>query len=272
MELSIKKEKFKVIGVKVKPCGRVFLYRAEKLYLSPGEKVVVETMFGMTVGIVVGEVQTKEIPDVYKLKKIIRKATKQDCKAEQKNKELEKEAFNFCLERINARGLPMKLVITEVMLDRNRIIFYFTADGRIDFRELVKDLAAKFKTRIEMRQIGVRDEAKMLGGIGVCGRVVCCNSFLDNFIPISIKMAKEQEMVLNTTKLTGLCSRLMCCLSYEYEGKIEGEDEIPISDESIFQQCCSEKLNEIKTPKEDCPKKNNNKFKHRKKKSRKRRK
>ncbi len=219
------------VGVRFKPCGRVYIFDARDLDVHPGDRVVVESMFGLTLGTVVKEFKKEEINlEGKEIKQIVRIATDEDFKNARENEPLQEEAFNFCLERIKARGLPMKLVGTEATLDRRRIIFYFTADGRIDFRELVKDLAAKFKTRIEMRQIGVRDEAKLIGGIGICGRVLCCNSFLSEFVPISIKMAKDQELVLNTSKLTGLCGRLMCCLSYEYEGKIEGEDEIITED------------------------------------------
>jgi hypothetical protein len=159
---------------------------------------------------------------VKEVKKVLRKATEDDFKQKVNNEGLEGEARAYCLERIMARGLPMKLISTEVTLDRKRIIFYFAADGRIDFRELVKDLAAKFKTRIEMRQIGVRDEAKIVGGLGICGRELCCRTFLTSFEPISIKMAKSQELVLNANKLSGVCGRLMCCLSYEYGENGEG--------------------------------------------------
>ncbi|NOX21143.1 MAG: stage 0 sporulation protein [Nitrospirae bacterium] len=219
------------VGVRFKPCGRVYIFDARDLNVHPGDRVVVESMFGLTLGTVVKEFKKEEVNlEGKEIKQIVRIATDEDFKNARENEPLQEEAFKFCLERIKARGLPMKLVGTEATLDRRRIIFYFTADGRIDFRELVKDLAAKFKTRIEMRQIGVRDEAKLIGGIGICGRVLCCNSFLSEFVPISIKMAKDQELVLNTSKLTGLCGRLMCCLSYEYEGKIEGEDEIITED------------------------------------------
>jgi hypothetical protein len=157
----------------------------------------------------------------------------------EENKKLEKEARDFCVERVMARGLQMKLVGAEATLDRKRIIFYFTADGRIDFRELVKDLAARFKTRIEMRQIGVRDEARLIGGLGVCGRELCCNTFLTSFEPVSIKMAKKQELVLNVGKLSGLCGRLMCCLRYEYDGDMESissDDEIPIEHGEVSEE------------------------------------
>jgi cell fate regulator YaaT (PSP1 superfamily) len=151
------------------------------------------------------------------LKKVVRIANAEDLRHKQENEKFEREAKSFCYERIMARGLPMKLVCSEVALDRKRIVFYFTADGRIDFRELVKDLAAKFKTRIEMRQIGVRDKAKLVGGLGICGKELCCRIFLTSFEPISIKMAKQQDLSLNTGKLSGTCGRLMCCLGYEYD-------------------------------------------------------
>ena len=184
---------------------------------------MVESELGLSIGNVVIERHLIESPSK-ELKKVLRKAAEEDLRQKTDNEALEAEARAYCIERIMARGLPMKLICTEVTLDRKRIIFYFAAEGRIDFRELVKDLAAKFKTRIEMRQIGVRDEAKMLGGLGVCGRELCCKKFLTTFEPISIKMAKSQELVLNANKLSGVCGRLMCCLSYEYN---EGEDEAP---------------------------------------------
>lgn len=237
---STLKEIKKPVGVRFRPCGRVYTFDAGELEVSPGQAVVVESMFGLTIGRVVKHLSEEELSsDIKEVKSIIRIATEDDFKKAEDNRSLQEEAFQFCLERIEARGLPMKLVSTEVTLDRRRIIFYFTADGRIDFRELVKDLAARFRTRIEMRQIGVRDEAKLLGGLGICGRVLCCNSFLSEFAPISIKMAKEQELVLNTSKLTGLCGRLMCCLSYEYEGSFEGEDEMIVEDMEgcLCQEC-----------------------------------
>jgi hypothetical protein len=167
------------------------------------------------------------------LKKILRKATDQDFCSQQENSELERDAKAFCLERIRARGLEMKLVCTEATLDKKRIIFYFTADGRIDFRELVKDLASKFKTRIEMRQIGVRDETKLVGGLGICGKEVCCRTFLTGFAPISIRMAKKQELVLNTSKLSGLCGRLMCCLNYEIDEESTGKSVSPVRSDQV---------------------------------------
>ncbi len=240
----------KPVGVRFKPCGRMYIFDACDLEVTAGESVVVESMFGLTIGKIVRELSPEDVNlEGKEIKKVIRIATEEDFKKAEDNKSLQDEAFKFCLERIEARGLPMKLVGTEATLDRRRIIFYFTADGRIDFRELVKDLAAKFRTRIEMRQIGVRDEAKLLGGIGICGRVLCCNSFLSEFAPISIKMAKDQELVLNTSKLTGLCGRLMCCLSYEYEGKIEGEDEVITEDMEgcLCEECRSPEVTVVKT-------------------------
>ncbi|NOZ26233.1 MAG: stage 0 sporulation family protein [Nitrospirae bacterium] len=220
-----------VVGVRFKPCGKIYSFDPGGLELRKGDKVVVESMFGLTIGTVVLErveprPEKGDSPDEKgerkgkaskELKPVVRKATEEDIQTAENNRELEDEARRHCLERIAARGLPMKLVCTEATLDRKRIIFYFTADGRIDFRELVKDLASKFRTRIEMRQIGVRDESKLIGGIGVCGREFCCRTFLTNFAPISIRMAKEQELVLNAAKLSGVCGRLMCCLSYEYD-------------------------------------------------------
>lgn len=231
-----------IIAVKITPCNRLYYYESEEP-LNPGDRVVVETMFGIRVGEVKALLTEEDLPENIQLSPVIRRASEDDIRQEEENRSLEEESFQFCLERIEARGLPMKLVRTEVMLDRRRIVFYFTADGRVDFRELVRDLASRFKTRIEMRQIGVRDEAKMLGGIGICGRVTCCSQFLQHFAPISIRMAKEQDLVLNTSKLTGLCGRLMCCLSYEFEGTIEGEDELPIETEdgTICEECYEEK-------------------------------
>ncbi len=232
----------RLVGVRFKPCGRVYAYLMGKEDLKRGDPVVVESLFGVTIGTVVGYIEDRdEAPK--ELKQVIRKATEDDFRQSEENRSLAEDARLFCLERIKVRGLKMKLVGTEVTLDRKRIIFYFTADGRIDFRELVKDLASQFRTRIEMRQIGVRDEAKLLGGIGICGKALCCNTFLVNFAPISIKMAKEQELALNTTKLSGVCGRLMCCLGYEYGeegGKVDGfRDEEIVEDEGgcLCEEC-----------------------------------
>lgn len=224
-----------VAGVRFKTCGKIYDFAIESIELKQGDLVVVESDFGLSTGsVIIGPrfVESSERD----LKKILRLVTDEDRKTMQDNKNLEKEARAFCLERIMARGLQMKLVGAESTLDRKRIVFYFTADGRIDFRELVKDLAARFKTRIEMRQIGVRDEAKQVGGFGMCGRELCCSTFLTSFDPVSIKMAKQQELSLNVGKLSGLCSRLMCCLRYEYDGTLENfdsDDEIPAGREDM---------------------------------------
>jgi cell fate regulator YaaT (PSP1 superfamily) len=204
-----------VIGIRFKSCGKIYDFESNGFDVQRGDRVVVESEFGLSIGTVV--VGPREIePPARELKKVLRVAGEDDFRQKEENEEFEREARNFCVERIMARGLPMKLVCSEVTLDRKRIIFYFTADGRIDFRELVKDLAAKFKTRIEMRQIGVRDKAKLVGGLGLCGKELCCRLFLTSFEPISIKMAKQQDLTLNTGKLSGICGRLMCCLGYEY--------------------------------------------------------
>jgi len=211
------------VGVRFRSCGKVYDFDSEGLVLKPGDLVIVESEMGLSIGNVV---QTGGIPGGEKeLKKVLRIASEEDLRESRANAELKKEAFEFCRERIMARGLQMKLIRTDVTLDRKRIIFYFVSEKRIDFRELVKDLAQKFRTRIEMRQVGVRDEAKLTGGLGICGRPLCCTSFLVEFAPISIKMAKKQELVLNTGKLSGCCGRLMCCLSYEYRDSDEPEAE-----------------------------------------------
>jgi cell fate regulator YaaT (PSP1 superfamily) len=224
-----------VVGIRFKTCGKIYDFEVNGIDIKEGDSVVVESDFGLSIGRVITGRHFIESPE-RELKKVIRLVSDEDIKNVEENKKLEKEARDFCVERVMARGLQMKLVGVEVTLDRKRIIFYFTADGRIDFRELVKDLAARFKTRIEMRQIGVRDEAKLIGGLGVCGRELCCNTFLSSFEPVSIKMAKRQELVLNVGKLSGLCGRLMCCLRYEYDGDMEdisSDDEVPIEDEKV---------------------------------------
>lgn len=201
------------VGIKLGTSGKIYGFKADGLELKRGEMVVVESDLGLSIGRVIAESYTVHTDK--ELRPVLRRVTEADLEQEKENDALKVQAHAFCNERIMARGLPMKLVATDVTLDRKRFIFYFVADTRIDFRELVKDLAANFRTRIELRQIGVRDEAKMVGGLGVCGRDLCCRRFLTSFAPISIRMAKQQELVLNTCKLSGVCGRLMCCLSYE---------------------------------------------------------
>jgi len=207
-----------VTGIRFKRVGKIYYFDPADLVLKNGDHVIVETSRGIEFGTVV--IAKKSVTDdeiVPPLKKIIRKATEEDEKAIEKNKEMEKEAFNLCQEKIRKHNLEMKLIDVEYTFDHNKVLFYFTADGRVDFRELVRDLAGVFKTRIELRQIGVRDESKMMGGLGICGRQLCCNLFLSDFVPVSIKMAKEQNLSLNPTKISGTCGRLMCCLKYEQE-------------------------------------------------------
>jgi cell fate regulator YaaT (PSP1 superfamily) len=208
----------KVVGVRFKRAGKIYYFDPGDLVIDLNQNVIVETARGIEFGLVVvpnREVDESEI--VAPLKKVIRIADPDDIAHAQDNDRKEKEAFNICLQKISDHKLDMKLIDVEYTFDNNKVLFYFTADGRVDFRELVKDLAAVFKTRIELRQIGVRDESKMMGGIGICGRVLCCNSFLGEFQPVSIKMAKEQSLSLNPTKISGTCGRLMCCLKYEQE-------------------------------------------------------
>lgn len=208
----------KVIGVRFRRAGKVYYFAPGNLQIEKGMHVIVETARGVEYGEVV--LPLKEVTDdsvVLPLKPVLRIATKEDDAQEARNREKEKEAFQICLEKIRKRELEMKLIEAEYTFDNNKVLFYFTADGRIDFRELVKDLAAVFKTRIELRQIGVRDETKIMGGIGICGRELCCNTFLPEFAPVSIRMAKEQNLSLNPTKISGVCGRLMCCLKNEQE-------------------------------------------------------
>ena len=199
----------KVIGVRFRKAGKVYYFSPGEMEIKTGEYVIVETARGIEYGHVV--LGTHEVDDkkvIQPLKPVIRMATEADEEIEKRNKEKEKEAFKICLEKIKKHELDMKLIDTEYTFDNNKVLFYFTADGRIDFRELVKDLASVFKTRIELRQIGVRDETKIVGGIGICGRPLCCASYLSEFIPVSIKMAKEQNLSLNPTKISGVCGRL----------------------------------------------------------------
>ncbi len=218
----------KVIGVRFRNAGKVYYFAPEDLEISQGDHVVVETARGVEYGYVV--LGIKEVDDeriVQPLKPVMRVATPEDDEKAEKNRDKEKEAYKICLEKIRKHGLDMKLIDAEYTFDNNKVLFYFTADGRIDFRELVKDLAAVFKTRIELRQIGVRDETKILGGIGICGRPLCCHSYLADFVPVSIKMAKEQNLSLNPTKISGVCGRLMCCLKNEQETYEELNSRLP---------------------------------------------
>lgn len=212
-----------LVGVRFKSSIKIYFFDPDGIDLKGGDLVVAETERGLTIGKVVLPPSEMEAPET-ELKKILRKVTEEDLENYKKNREDEKTAFKTCIEQIQKHQLPMKLVSTEYTLDRTKLIFYFTADGRIDFRELVKDLARIFKTRIEMRQIGVRDGAKMCGGVAICGRELCCEKFLTGFSPISIKMIRSQGLPLNPSKLSGMCGRLMCCLNYEMLNYIEGGD------------------------------------------------
>ena len=208
----------KVVGVRFRSAGKIYYFDPAECDMKVGTHVIVETARGVEYGTVM--IAPREVADdkvVQPLKSVIRVATKEDEKQERRNKEKEKDAFKICLEKIAKHKLEMKLVEAEYTFDNNKLLFYFTADGRIDFRELVKDLASVFRTRIELRQIGVRDETKILGGIGICGRELCCKSYLSEFAPVSIKMTKEQNLSLNPTKISGVCGRLMCCLKHEEE-------------------------------------------------------
>lgn len=208
----------KTVGVRFKKAGKIYYFDPDELDIKSEDNVIVETVRGIEFGEVV--LGIREVPEeqiVAPLKKVLRIATEDDKRIYQENKNKEADALAICLQKIQQHNLDMKLIDVEYTFDNNKIIFYFTADGRVDFRELVKDLASVFKTRIELRQIGVRDESKMIGGIGPCGRALCCSSFLGDFAPVSIKMAKEQSLSLNPAKISGICGRLMCCLKYEQE-------------------------------------------------------
>ena len=208
----------KIIGVRFRNVGKVYYFDPKSLDINVGDHVIVETARGVEYGLVVlGPKEVEESRIVQPLKEVIRVATPKDHSREETNRRKEKEAFQICLKKIADRKLEMKLSDADYTFDNSKVLFYFTADGRVDFRELVKDLAAVFKTRIELRQIGVRDETKILGGIGICGRPLCCHTYLSDFAPVSIKMAKEQNLSLNPTKISGTCGRLMCCLKNEQE-------------------------------------------------------
>ena len=218
----------KVIGVRFRQAGKVYYFDPLDMDIKRGDHVIVETARGVEYGnVVMGLKEVEEDKVVLPLKPVIRVATKEDDKKEQENRVKEKDAYKICHEKIRKHGLGMKLIDAEYTFDNNKVLFYFTADGRIDFRDLVKDLASVFKTRIELRQIGVRDETKILGGLGICGRALCCHSYLSEFAPVSIKMAKEQNLSLNPSKISGVCGRLMCCLTNEEETYEELNRQLP---------------------------------------------
>ena len=230
----------KVIGVRFRTAGKVYFFDPLQFEIKRGDHVIVETARGIEFGTVVAGVHEVEDDKVIQpLKPVMRLAGERDIEQEAANKEKEKEAFKICKEKILKHGLEMKLIDAEYTFDNNKVLFYFTADGRIDFRELVKDLASVFKTRIELRQVGVRDETKIIGGVGICGRALCCHSYLSEFIPVSIKMAKEQNLSLNPTKISGVCGRLMCCLkneeeTYEYlNSKLPGVGDYVTTDDGL---------------------------------------
>ena len=224
----------KVIGVRFRTAGKIYFFAPGKLNIQTGDKVIVETARGVEFGTVVtGEKEVEDDKIMQPLKPVIRIATAEDKKKDAKNRDKEKEAFGICLEKIRKHGLEMKLIDAEYTFDNNKVLFYFTADGRIDFRELVKDLGSVFRTRIELRQIGVRDETKIRGGIGICGRPLCCHTYLSEFAPVSIKMAKEQNLSLNPTKISGVCGRLMCCLTNEEETYEELNSHLPSNGDHV---------------------------------------
>ncbi|WHZ03224.1 stage 0 sporulation family protein [Neobacillus sp. YX16] len=225
---------YDVVGVRFKKAGKIYYFDPGDLSIQKDEFVIVETVRGVEYGkAVVPRKQVEEHDVVLPLKKVVRIADHKDRMIVEENKQAAQEAYDVCNEKVNGHQLDMKLVDVEYTFDRNKVIFYFTADGRVDFRELVKDLAAIFRTRIELRQIGVRDEAKMLGGIGPCGRMLCCSTFLGDFDPVSIKMAKDQNLSLNPTKISGLCGRLMCCLKYENDEYEAAKAQLPDLGEMI---------------------------------------
>ena len=224
----------KIVSVRFKEAGKSYYFNPPAFNLKAGDKVIVETSRGTELGTVALGIQEISDDKLHsELKDVLRVATKDDIERYNENKKLEKEAFGICRKKIAERGLEMKLIEVEYTFDRNKILFYFTAEGRVDFRELVKELATVFRTRIELRQIGVRDESKTLGSIGVCGRGLCCSKWLDEFVPVSIKMAKEQGLSLNPTKISSACGRLMCCLKYEQDMYEELISEMPKPDQTV---------------------------------------
>ena len=224
----------KVVGIRFRNVGKVYYFNPKGYKMKAGDHVIVETARGIEYGRVV--LEPKEVGEdevVHPLKEVLRVATAEDDEREKQNRIREKDAFKICQKKIREHGLEMKLIDAEYTFDNNKVLFYFTADGRIDFRQLVKDLAAIFKTRIELRQIGVRDETKILGGIGICGRCLCCHTYLTEFAPVSIKMAKEQNLSLNQTKISGVCGRLMCCLKNEQETYEELNKKLPGTGDTV---------------------------------------
>ena len=225
---------YDVVGVRFKKAGKIYYFDPGDLSIQKDEFIIVETVRGVEYGrVVTPRKQVGEKDVVLPLKKVVRIADQKARLIVEENKTAAKEAYDVCSDKVNEHQLDMKLVDVEYTFDRNKVIFYFTADGRVDFRELVKDLASIFRTRIELRQIGVRDEAKMLGGIGPCGRMLCCSTFLGDFDPVSIKMAKDQNLSLNPTKISGLCGRLMCCLKYENDEYESAKEQLPDLGEMI---------------------------------------
>jgi cell fate regulator YaaT (PSP1 superfamily) len=219
---------YQVVGVRFKKAGKIYFFDPSDLQIELQSDVIVETARGIEYGkIVIGRKTVNESDVVLPLKRVIRLADQEDAKLVEDNKAAASNAFQLCIDKIKEHELKMKLVDVEYTFDRNKVIFYFTAEGRVDFRELVKDLAVIFRTRIELRQIGVRDEAKLLGGIGPCGRILCCSSWLGDFEPVSIKMAKDQNLSLNPTKISGLCGRLMCCLKFEHDNYESSKLDLP---------------------------------------------
>lgn len=224
----------KIVGIRFRNVGKIYYFDPKNYKMQVGDHVIVETARGVEFGrVVLGPKEVGEDEVVHPLKEVLRVATQADEDREQQNRLKEKDAFKICQKKIREHGLEMKLIDAEYTFDNNKVLFYFTADGRIDFRELVKDLAAVFRTRIELRQIGVRDETKIRGGIGICGRELCCHTYLSEFAPVSIKMAKEQNLSLNPTKISGVCGRLMCCLTNEEETYEELNNNLPSVGESV---------------------------------------
>ena len=225
----------KVVGIRFRNVGKIYYFNPRGYKMKTGDHVIVETARGIEYGrVVLGPKEVRDEEVVHPLKEVLRVATAEDDEREAQNRLKEKDAFKICQKKIREHGLEMKLIDAEYTFDNNKVLFYFTADGRIDFRQLVKDLAAIFKTRIELRQIGVRDETKILGGIGICGRCLCCHTYLTEFAPVSIKMAKEQNLSLNQTKISGVCGRLMCCLKNEQETYEELNKKLPGTGDTVI--------------------------------------